>query len=80
MKIDDSATLDNRFRTLLIEKRGEITRDSAAKKLSIILGRPVPKTTYAGYETNRNPPRDVLVALIELYNLEPWQLLGINNK
>ena len=75
-KIEDANVLNSRFRALLIEKRGETTRREVVKKLSYILGRKVALTTYAGYEKNRNPPRDILIALGVLYSLEPWQLLG----
>jgi transposase-like protein len=75
-KIEDANVLNSRVRALLIKKRGETPRREVVKKLSHILGRNVALTTYAGYEKNRNPPRDILIALGVLYSLEPWQLLG----
>jgi hypothetical protein len=79
MQIENSSILDSRFRNLLIEKRGEVSRGAVARKLSTIVGRTIPKTTYTGYELNRNPPRDVLVGIVKLYNLELEQVLGTNH-
>lgn len=78
--IENTDALDARFRELLIKKRGSTSRPDAAKNLSKILGRKVPTTTYQGYETCRNPPRDVLRALHKLYDLKPWELLGWRNE
>jgi len=75
-QIEDANVLNSRFRALLIEKRGEMSRREVAEKLSYILGRKVALTTYSGYERNRNPPKDMLIALGVLYSLNPWQLLG----
>lgn len=59
------------------DKYGKNSRPQLARELSTLLGRPVPVTTYAGYETGRNAPVDVKIALTRIYSVPFWMISGL---
>lgn len=81
--IEREEVLNDRARDVLVSQRvkmfGDNTRPLVAKEISKILGRHIPITTYTGYETNRNSPLDVKLAICELYTIPLFRVMGLKS-
>jgi hypothetical protein len=78
---ESNTTMEIRSKRVMSQCRektfGINSRPQVSDKLTQLLNRPIPKTTYTGWEKDRTAPLDVKIALASLYGIPLWKILGL---